>query len=241
MKHKSLISGLGHHINAKKMQQGLYYKHLASQYQDRVEYWRQRGISRSKGLDVTFIQDGLDQNKLLIPRGRMMRAKCFEKFLRPKLHLVAAICHGRHVALYLSEMDIPKDSNTTCEVISKTLHPLGEEPGVDLASVRITCQADNTCRETKNNIVARYMASLVSDRVVSEATMSFLRSGHSHEDVDQLFAQVSDWLNRHLRVAESSDDVMDCLQKFLDQLDRPNEPLRFLHKVDTTRNWTHSG
>ena len=218
------------------MQQRLYYQHLSAQFQDRATYWRERGQARSKGLDILWIQDGVDQNKMLLPRSKLMKAKCFESMQRPKLALTAVICHGHHIGLYISEMTVPKDSNSSFELIAKTLQHLHDE-GVHLPSCRITCQADNTSREVKNGIVARGLAAMVSDNLVAEARMSFLRTGHSHEDVDQLFSQVSDWLNRHLRHAENTEDVMDCLRQFLDHLDRPFEPRRFLHKVDVTRNW----
>ena len=176
MKHKSLISGLGYHLAARNMQQKLLYEHQRAQFADRVKYWQTRGESRNRGLTICLIQDGMDQAKFAIPRGRLLRAKCFEKLNRPRLHLVGVLAHGHHVGLYLSEADLTKDSNTSAEIFAHTMSVCARR-GVDLSTCNIVLQADNTVREIKNGILMRLCASWVSDGLCSSATMSFLRSG----------------------------------------------------------------
>ena len=166
-----------------------------------------------------------------------MRAKRFESMMRPKLHVVGTLCHGHHVGLYVSEFNLAKDSNTSCEVLAHTLHTLAES-GVDISACRVVCQADNTCREVKNGIVMRMMAALTSDGIIGEGQLSFLRTGHSHEDVDQLFGRIADYVKTHLRSAQSSSDVVECLESFVKQVDRPFERKRFVVKLDATRNWS---
>lgn len=78
----------------------------------------------------------------------------------------------------------------------------------------LTLQADNTCREVKNGIVMRLMAALVSDGVILSDRMSFLRSGHSHEDVDQLFGSASTWMKNRVRSALASEDFLIALSSF---------------------------
>lgn len=99
IKHKSMIAGLSHHLRARRVQQQMLYDHLQSQFRDRVCYWHLRGKSRARGLEICLIQDGMDQAKFQVPRHPMIRAKSLESFNRPKLHVAATICHGRHVAL----------------------------------------------------------------------------------------------------------------------------------------------
>lgn len=236
VKHKTLIAGLAHHLKARRVQQDLLYQHLHSQFRDRVCYWRQRGLARARALEIVLIQDGMDQGKFQVPRSHLMRAKAFESFNRPKLHVVGVIAHGRHIAFYVSEPDLAKDSNTSCEILARSLHELAQS-GVDLSACRVTLQADNTSREIKNGILMRYMAALVSDSVIGSGRLSFLRTGHSHEDIDQLFGRVASWVKVKVRAALTSQDFVLGLKEFCQQLDRPHEPKRLVIKLDRTRDW----
>ena len=236
VKHKSLIADLAHHLCARRVQQDHYYRHLQGQFKDRVIYWRMRGLARARGLDIVFIQDGMDQSKFMVPRSSLLRAKVFESFNRPRLHVVGVIAHGRHVAFYVSEADLAKDSNTSCEILAHSLNELAKA-GVDLASCNVTLQADNTSREIKNGILMRFVSSLVSDRVIGSGRLSFLRTGHSHEDVDQLFGRVASWVKLHVRSALTSADFVSALKEFCEHLDRPYEPKRMVVKLDQTRDW----
>ena len=236
VKHKAMIAGLAHHLRARRVQQQMLYDHLHSQCRDRVIYWHSRGQARARGLEIVLIQDGMDQSKFQAPRSSLVRAKVFESFNKPRLHMAGVICHGRHVALYLSEPDVAKDSNTSCEILAHTLHELAEQ-GVDLSACKVTLQADNTSREVKNGILMRFVAALVSDQIISAGRLSFLRSGHSHEDIDQLFGSVSSYFKNHVRTALTSHDFVIALQEFCRQLNRPHEPRRFVVKLDRTRDW----
>ena len=121
LKHKLLIRSLGHHLTARSMQQKLPYNHLQSQFADRCTYWRKRGLSRARGMFNCCITDGMDQGKLAVPRHPTMKAKQFDSWNRPRLHLAAVVCHGWCLNLYLIESNMPKDSNTCMEMLSHTL------------------------------------------------------------------------------------------------------------------------
>lgn len=237
IKHKSLVQSLGHHLTARKMQQSLLYSHLQAQFADRCEYWRKRGESRCRGLQLVIITDGMDQGKFALPRHAVMKAKTFDSWARPRLHVCATIAHGWAVNFYVSEGDLCKDSNTSLEILSHTITSL-KKSEYDLASATVTIQSDNTAREVKNGICMRWASAIVSDCVAKEVILSFLRTGHSHEDVDQAFGQAADWIRRRLPRAECSDDVVRSLNDFLTQMDRPHERQRQCFKLDRTRNWT---
>ena len=236
VKHKTLISGLGHHLLARQMQQSLLYRHLHSQFQDRMCYWRKRGQSRQHSQEVRLITDGMDQQKFALPRAAVLKAKALDGMIRPRLHVAAVLAHGYCMHFYVSEANLAKDSSTSMEMLGHTLSVLRDQ-GCDLTSASITCQADNTAREVKNGMVMRWAASLVSDHRVGELTLSFLRSGHSHEDVDQTFGYAADYIRRRLPRAETSDDVVAGLSDCLASMDRPHEPLRRCYKLDRTRDW----
>lgn len=237
IRHKAVIAKLAHHLSARKMQQTLLHNHLKSQFQDRVTYWTMRGVSRSRSTDLLIIQDGMDQAKFMLPRSRYIKSKSFENMMRPKLHCAAALCHGRHLAMYISPPDLPKDSNSSAEMFLHSLH-LVSQSGVDLSACRVCLQADNTSREVKNGITMRLISSLVSDGIIAEGKMCHLRTGHSHEDIDQIFGQCAAFMSKHLREAQTSDDVIACLQRFCDQLHRPFERQRVVIKLDQCRNWS---
>lgn len=236
VRHKAIIGGLAHHIAARQMQQSLMYTHLKEQFADRVAYWTARGSSRSGGLEIVCIQDGMDQAKFMLPRSSFMRAKSFETFQRPKLHCAATLCHGHHLSMFLSEPDVPKDSNASCEQFMHSLNALAND-GLDLSACSVVLQADNTSREVKNGIMMRLLAALTSDGLVASARLSHLRAGHSHEDIDQLFGQCAQYMKSKLRNAQSSSDVADCLRAFVNQCHRPFEKGRYVVKLDHCRDW----
>ena len=56
---------------------------------------------------------------------------------------------------------------------------------------------DNCGRENKNKYVLAYLAFLVKQRMFSEAEVSFLPVGHTHEDVDQMFSKFAAYFRGH--------------------------------------------
>lgn len=234
-KHKALISALSRHLNARRTQESLYHQHLEDQFRDRIEYWEARGESRSQSNRITIIIDGMDQGKFAVPRHKSIYTKALNGFSRPRLHLAAAIVHGHFVSIYLTEHDLPKDSNTSLEIISHCMDLLSTRVRLDQCDITIQC--DNTCREVKNNHILRFAAGAVSCGCVRSLKISSLRSGHSHEDIDQLFGQIATFL-KGLRCQLTSNDFVESLREFCrDGMRRPFERDKFVHKLDQTRDW----
>ncbi|CAE7294563.1 unnamed protein product, partial [Symbiodinium sp. CCMP2592] len=235
VRHKSLIASLNHHLNARRHQQELYYAHIRQQFNDRCIYWSMRGLARLRTDTVTMICDGMDQSKFCLPRSPFMRAKAFDSWARPKQHVYCCLVHGQFIAMSVSEPCLRKDSNTCVELVGSCLQRL-KDRGMQLSRTHVNIQADNTSREMKNGPVLRMLAALVSNGSCLSATASYLRTGHSHEDVDQLFGQVAKHLKR-VRQCQTSEELVSHVQSFLDALPRPYEPGRFAFKVDNTREW----
>ena len=78
---------------------------------------------------------------------------------------------------------------------------------------------------------------MVSNGTLRCVSIGCLRSGHSHEDVDQIFGSLAMFVLRKCKVAASPLDFRQCLQDFLEQLPRPYEPLRWTVKLDAIRDW----
>lgn len=234
VKHKSIIQGLSHHLLARRTQQELFYRHLEHQFQDRAIYWRSRSDSRTKPGCLTIIADGMDQSKCALPRAAALRAKCFDGLQRLRLHLSAALGHGKFIALYLTEANMPKDANYCIETVCNALTLASKS--MDLASTDVTLQCDNTSRELKNGPVLRLCASLVSNKTVKTMMVSCLRTGHSHEDIDQCFGVIASKIAK-LRHVPTSLHFLQYLQQICNELDRPHEAGRHVLKVDQCRDW----
>ncbi|CAK9023441.1 unnamed protein product [Durusdinium trenchii] len=81
----------------------------------------------------------------------------------------------------------------------------------------------------------RWLTSLVSSRTVRSASLSCLRSGHSHEDIDQHFGRLSQFLLRW-KTLQSPDDTVACVRAFLDQ-GKFFEKERVVVAMNRTRDW----
>lgn len=81
---------------------------------------------------------------------------------------------------------------------------------------------------------------LAQSGTLKEATLSCLRSGHSHEDIDQVFGRLARWIISHGRKVETPNDFVDVIGSFLKQADFPHEPVsnRVAFKLDQTRDWS---
>ena len=69
------------------------------------------------------------------------------------------------------------------------------------------------------------------------ATLRHLRSGHSHEDVDQVFGSLALHIVRHARYCETPSDFAVAISQFCDGLHRPFERERAVVPFDAHRNW----
>ena len=224
-----------------------YALHLKRQYADRVEYWKHRAQSRQRQigpdslLHISLIVDSMDHAKFRLPRSRVFLSKEFSGFLRPCLDQTAVIIHGYAVLVYLSGPHLPKDSSFMCDILMNSLHFLNSELSVDLRRVRLWLQSDNTCRETKNNCLTRAAAMLVSGRHLHSVRINQLRTGHSHEDIDQLFSMMTALLESHPELHTTGQFTSLLRNWFADTRIRPEEAVRRVIEVSAVRNWTLVG
>ena len=70
-----------------------------------------------------------------------------------------------------------------------------------------------------------------------ECSLRCLRSGHSHEDIDQLFGVVATHLARKGRHCQTADDLVKVIDDIIQSMPRPHESLRFTKKLDGARDW----
>lgn len=235
----------------------LYTRHLLSQWLDRQAYWHARSLSRQyflQGLHrklhassdlstsvLCVIQDGMDQAKLRLPRwGYGRTSKQVERIYRPCLHLVASWVHGFKLDVHLSDEDVKKDSTTSIEVLCRTLS------GLYTTATRLPLvlwiQHDNTPREAKNRYFLNFLLMLQVIGAFRATGIYFLRTAHSHEDVDQAFGQISRLLAGKTLMCDR--DVMGLLNECFMSGQDPGEKSGRLRgsvaeafKVDQTACW----
>lgn len=82
-------------------------------------------------------------------------------------------------------------------------------------------------------------SSLTCQGIVREASISSLRSGHSHEDMDQVFGRLSRYMITHGQTCLTPNDFRSVISDFLQQAQFPFEPASARHaiKIDQTRDW----
>lgn len=185
----------------------MYTKHLLSQWMDRQHYWNLRSLSRkffSEHLQfarqlfqsdlsssiLTVIMDGMDQAKLRVPRfGYRRITKTVDKIFRPALHLAGCWLHGFKLNLAVTDEDQKKNSETQMEILCRALSDL--ESTCKSMPLGLHLQQDNCYREGKNQFIVNFLLLLTVLGVYRWTSLGFLRTAHSHDDIDQCFGQIA--------------------------------------------------
>ena len=97
------------------------------------------------------------------------------------------IAHGLFDLYWVGDEDIHKDANAVIQQLSEALELAEEElkqRGKSMPA-HLVIQADNTCRENKNQWCLKFAAALVASGRFKTVTWSFLRTGHTHEPLMQ--------------------------------------------------------
>ena len=222
-----------------------YQRHLHRVFEDRSRYWSARTQSRLKqivssgNLVVSCIIDGIDHSKFRFPRSLVTMSKEMAAFVRPTMDMVACLAHGHGVWMIPTLPHVAKDSSLTVDILTHVLHSLAER-GVDCRTVDFRLQSDNTTRETKNNVTLRWLGFMIGSHRLRRGTLSCLSTGHSHEDIDQAFSVVSNWIQREkeLHVPEHFCKVLERL--LADSTFRLQDcSIRKVHLVSAVREWYH--
>ena len=209
----------------------LYSAHLLSQWADRQYYWNMRTLSRNyfgqslhwnkhfAGSDLassvlTCIQDGMDQAKLRIPKwGYQKISKAATKLYRPAIHLSGCWLHGYRLFMFLSDEDVKKNSETQIEALTLALQDLFSNCSSMAMSLHV--QQDNCPREGKNKYFVAYIMMLHILGIFRFTSLGFLRTCHSHDDIDQAFGQVARLLMG--KFCNSADELVSILDDAIQQ------------------------
>ena len=121
--------------------------------------------------------------------------------------ILACWLHGHSLRFYVSNEDMPKNSETSCDATARALSDAFTEVGS--LPLTLYVQHDGTYREAKNQFYMSFLLVLTVLQVFRQCYISFLRPGHSHEDVDQIFSQVSGMLSS--QTFSNPDELVDLL------------------------------
>ncbi len=240
VKHKLLIRAFSGHIAARQKQQELLAKHLREQFLDRAFYWEKRGLSRlgqcGRCGEITLIIDSMDQQKFSYPRAEIYKSKDLSTMVRPRSHVTACLVHGHFLLITVAEHNLPKNANCMTEILAHALTLLRRK-GIDTTKLRYRIHSDNTVRECKNNIVLSWLGSMTGRGLIAGGALACLRSGHSHEDIDQCFGNLSFFMARKGRYARHTGDFVVLIRQWLNDLKRPYEKDKYCVKLDELRDW----
>jgi hypothetical protein len=185
---------------------------------------------------LALIADGIDQAKFRLPR-ILIKGHALDSLLRPALHVQGAWCHGFGYHLAVSDADMRKDTNNNVEVIGRLLSNIYDRHGG--LPLGLHLQQDNTSRECKNQWMINWAAKLVALGIFQWVTLSYLTTGHTHEDIDGTFGQ----LTTKLAAEEFDDDneVIAILLRFLGQIgtDKASREASLAYKLDEAADWHH--
>ena len=168
-------------------------EHVRAQYHDRLLYWSLRWASRMF-LDVlVIIIDSMDKVKTMYPKYRAHRKPAYlDGLVRPRSTLSAVLCHGWCTCIYTADEFLSHGASAFCEVLCRALDQvleISKKTGRPMPR-HLVIQSDNTTAQAKNYVVSVFLAYLVAKGYFSSATLNFLTVGHTHEDVDRLFAMI---------------------------------------------------
>ena len=214
-------------------------KHHQEQYEDRVLYWSLRFASQTQatavgddnlpacgaGSVLTIIIDDMDHSKFAWRRWGFRKVPHeLDNVARPTVTFTGAIAHGWGTYLYMANPNVIGGSDYFCEVLSQSIEnvwklcqsdsPTGSQSH-SLQSKRVfpahlVVVADNTVKSAKNQFVMRYLAYLVGRKLFKSATLFHLMVGHTHEDIDQLFAVVFSIMKRK-STWETPQEILDYI------------------------------
>ena len=127
--------------------------------------------------------------KFVVSLGRGVPLRNFI-VLPMRIVVTAALCHGWFQDFFLSHENLAMGANGFCEVICRVLDKmfLWSQVSGRKFPRHLCLQADNTVAQAKNHIVGGFLALLVGSGRLASVTLNFLLVGHTHEDVDQVFA-----------------------------------------------------
>ena len=129
--------------------------------------------------------------------------------------------HGIGNYVYLCDDTVRGGGNLIIDVLRRTLLDIEKKGKLPYINPVLYLQIDN-CGENKNKTLFAFLTDLVRKQVFHKIKASFLMVGHTHEDIDQGFATISDHLRQlHVICPDRESLIREIKNAFLKAEDKP--------------------
>ena len=135
---------------------------------------------------LSIITDGADQSDHELPHFHE-RSHSMDTVQKQKLHVYGALAHGRRAFAFTLPAHCQQGHNTTIEVLWRVFNYI-RTTEKKLPPV-LLLQLDNTTKQNKGKYLYSFLFLLVHHRVFERIIVTYLPSGHTHEDIDQMFSR----------------------------------------------------
>ena len=141
-------------------------------------------------------------------------------------------------AIFIAQDTVSHGSNAYVEVLCQLLDKVAEICRVQGRSfpVHLVLQADNTVAQTKNEYAAAICSQMVGMQKFSTVTLNFLMVGHTHEDIDKLFALICQYVIRRYRW-QTPDEFLRIVQETLAQKVADKNEILVVRSLRVIRNY----
>ena len=142
---------------------------------------------------LSGICDGATQRVYMIPRYGEFPKEA-QEFLPQSI--LAVLFHGHGTFLYPRTPWVRAGSNFTIQCLSHALELLSQSELYKDSGLPpdLFLQMDNCSGDNKNKYILAWGSLLVQDGVFETVSFSFLLVGHTHEDIDAVFARIGKYL-----------------------------------------------
>jgi len=172
---------------------------------ERKAYYERMEICKtSEGRKKLIIADGMDQTKTNMPHVHQKNKTTEGKQLNT--HVFGVTIHGNGTRIFIDYNQLPHDSNYVINAIMIALKEKIKSLGPDLY-----IQLDNTTGQNKNQFVHGFFYLTVHLKIFRYVEINGLPVGHTHEDIDRKFGELSRELYKHS--AKTLVDLANLIEK----------------------------
>jgi hypothetical protein len=213
-----------------------YRGHLILQQLERLSYYKRKDFAaKYPKVFLSCIVDATTQADTKVPHLEKT-IKESQRMQHVPQGIMGVHFYGRATYMVPCDPYLPGGSARTCQIFSQSLEKLAKEDQLykEMGLPRtLFLQLDNCWSDNKNRTFLGHLASLVTDSTFDEVITCFLVQGHTHEDIDQLFSIISNYLKGKSFLTREEYDaaIRDALHRF------PNVHVFRLHTVADWKSW----
>jgi hypothetical protein len=172
------------------LEKGAYYGHRKKARNNGAR--NDSDVYITKRQYMSIIMDGMDQAKTHNPCLARSR-KDTDGLVAQGQHLVGVLNHGSDepAVCYINDDTLPNDSNLNMQILLDVIQTEQDRHGYlpEVCYIQLDNAPDN-----KNKWLLTLCAILVAVNLFRKIKIGFLPTGHTHEDIDQLFSRIAEYL-----------------------------------------------